>query len=327
VRRRGVLQFGVAGLAAMLVQGCTGGKTTAGGATTTTGSGGATSAAPSSPAAPPVALPVYSPPTIPFATLKKLYSYDQSSFLDAVLTNQTRPGAVIVEDVTFSDTRGGTIPAYVVTPQSVKGRMPGIVFAPGAGQTRDTWMPELTALAAAGFTAMVTGVDYKPTENAAADSTMVVNGVLAQRRALDLLSRRDDTDPTRLAVVGHGWGGALMEIVAGLEARLSGVVVADVGSRFSLSMAASMKTDPKPYLDQLTRFDGVRYLSQAGKRQVLMQFGTKGQSVPPAQAAELFTVTTGVKQRKDYDTSDDLVTPAAAVADRLVFFKKVLKVK
>jgi cephalosporin-C deacetylase-like acetyl esterase len=270
---------------------------------------------------------VYSPPTIPFATLKKLYTYDQSSFLDAVLTNQTRPGTVIVEDVTFSDTRGGTIPAFVVTPQSVKGRMPGIVFAPGAGQSRDTWMPELTALAKAGFTAMVTGVDYKPTEVAATDSTMVINGVLAQRRALDLLSRRDDTDPTRLAVVGHGWGGALMSVVAGLESRLSGVVLADVGSRFSLSMAASMKSDQKAYLDQLTRFDGARYLSQSGKRQVLMQFGTKGQSVPAAQAAELFTVTTGVKQRKDYDTGDDLVTPAAAIADRLAFFKKVLKVK
>lgn len=329
MRRRGVLQLGAAGLAAMLVQGCSGSKPATGGATAGTSaatSGAGVTASPSPKAVTLGPLPAYSPPTISFSTLKKLFSYDQSAFLSAQLTNELRPAGLKVSDLTIDNSKGDTIPVYVVTPTTPNGLQPGVLFSYDINQTRDDWLPELKALALAGFTAAVCGLDFAPTGDPTHDSQLVIRAVMAQRRALDLLQRRpDDTDRTRLAVVGHGWGGAQAQILAGLESRLSGVVVADCGGRWSQIMAAIQHLDSKTYLNSLTRFDGVRYMSAPNKRKVLLQFGSQAHLVPSAQATELVSKTTGTKQHKTYDTGDDLRTNAAAVADRLAFLKDVLK--
>ncbi len=332
MRRRGVLHIGVTGLAAaMLADGC------GGGSDTVRPTGGVTSAAaPVSPseAAPTFDPSTFSPPKIPFSTLKKLYSYDSHSFLDAVLTDSRTGDGVGIEVITYSDTKGGTIPAYVVTPQQPKGRMPGVVYAHAAGANRDTWLPELSEIARHGVTAMVAEVPFKVTGDPNADSAMVVAAVLAQRRALDLLARRDDTDPSRLAVVGHGWGGDLAQVLTALENRLSGVVLAGTGSRLSQTMIVSTEAgaarEPAKrdaYLKALTRFDGARYVSVTGtKRSVLMQFGAPDAAAPKSQVDELVTVTAGSKSRKDYPTGDDLVKSPAAVADRWTFLRRVLRV-
>jgi dienelactone hydrolase len=321
VRRRGVLHIGVTGLAAMLVQGC------GGGSHPTWSGGGAGSPAPSRKASG-FDPSTYAPPTIAFEELRKLYGYDSKSFLDAVLTDERTGGGIVVEDITFSDTKGGTIPAYVVTPANVTGRLPAVVFAHAAGANREPWLPEASDLAKRGMVAMVAEVPFKATGDPAADSTMVVNAVLAQRRALDLLGRRTDTDPGRLAFVGHGWGGAQAQILSALESRLSGVVVAAAGSRLSQTMVAGVQTAaPTAYLDALTRFDGARYISATAKRSVLLQFGRQDQTVPAAQIEELVKVTSGSKERKDYDTADDLAKFPAAAADRLTFLRKVLRLK
>jgi len=327
VRRRGVLHIGVTGLAAaMLADGCGGGSSKV-----KPNSGGTSAAAPVSPsrAAPTFDPSTYKPPKIPFSTLKKLYSYDSSSFLDAVLTDTRSGDGVGIEVITYSDTKGGTIPAYVVTPQQPPGRMPGVVFAHAAGENRDTWLPELSAIARHNVTAMVAEIPFKVTGDPNADSAMVVAAVLAQRRALDLLSRRDDTDKSRLAVVGHGWGGDLAQVLTALENRLSGVVLAGAGSRLSQTMFVSADVANRDaYLNALTRFDGARYVSVTGtKRSLLLQFGTQDSAVPKSQVDELVAVAAGSKTRKDYPTGDDLVKSPAAAADRLTFLRKVLRLK
>ena len=327
MRRRGVLHIGVTGLAAaVLADGCGGGSSKA------KPSGGNTSAAaPVSPsrAAPTFDPSTFSPPKIPYSSLKKLYAYDSSSFLDAVLTDNRSGDGVGIEVITYSDTKGGTIPAYVVTPTSPKDPMPGVAFAHAAGEKMDDWLPELSAIARRGVTAMISDVPFKVTGDPAADSAMVTAAVLAQRRALDLLSRRDDTDKSRLAVVGHGWGGDLAAVLTALEGRLSGVVLAGAGSRLSQTMFVSTTVASRDaYLNALTRFDAARYVSVTGtKRSLLLQFGAQDPGVPKSQVDELAAVAVGSKTRKDYATGDDLVKSPAAAADRWSFLQKVLRVK
>jgi dienelactone hydrolase len=315
----------------MLADGCGGGSSKA-----KPNSGGTSAAAPVSPsrAAPTFDPSTYNPPKIPFSTLKKLYSYDSSSFLDAVLTDTRSGDGVGIEVITYSDTKGGTIPAYVVTPQQPPGRMPGVVFAHAAGENRDTWLPELSAIARHNVTAMIAEIPFKVTGDPNADSAMVVAAVLAQRRALDLLSRRDDTDKSRLAIVGHGWGGDLAQVLTALEGRLSGVVLAGAGSRLSQTMFVSTESksgrvaNRDAYLNALTRFDGARYVSVTGtKRSLLLQVGNQDPAVPKSQVDELVAVSAGSKTRKDYPTGDDLLKSPAAAADRLAFLRKVLRLK
>jgi dienelactone hydrolase len=320
VRRRGVLHIGVTGLAAMLVPGC-------GGGSETTRSGGGGSAAPS-PTASRYDPSTYQPPVISFEELRKLYTYDTKSFLDAVLTDERTGDGIVVEDLTFSNAKGGTIPAYVVTPANPKGRLPGVLFGHSAAGNRDQWLAEASSLAKRGLITMICEVPFKVSNDPAADSAMVIGAVLAQRRALDLLARRSDTDPSRLAFVGHRWGAAQGEILAGVESRLAGVVLAAAGSRISRSMVVAAKApEPGKYLDALTRFDGARYVGAAGKRSVLFQFGKRDTTIPAAEIDELVNATAGAKERKDYDTAEDLDGFAAATADRLTFLRKVLRLK
>src|SRR5258706_2360997 len=106
----------------MLAQGC------GGGSDATRPGGGAGSATPSRVASrfDPSA---YAPPAIAFDELRRLYTYDNKSFLDAVLTDERTGEGIVVEDLTFSNAKGATIPAYVATPATVKGSLPGVVFA------------------------------------------------------------------------------------------------------------------------------------------------------------------------------------------------------
>ena len=164
------------------------------------------------------------------------------------------------------------------------------------------------------------------TGDPAGDSNLLINTVVAQRRGLDLLARRSDVDATRLAFLGHSWGGMQAQILTGVEPRLSAVAVIAAGSRFSQYLASSTRTaNPIAYLDALTRFDGARYVRVPGKRSMLLQFGKRDTVLPAAQFDELAELTAGAKERKDYEAGHDLIGFAPAVADRLAFLRKVLR--
>jgi hypothetical protein len=73
------------GLAAMLAQGCDG------------GSGVSSRFDPS----------MYTPPTIPFDNLVKLFAYEANSALNLTVASKYTSDDVVVEDITYSDTRAG----------------------------------------------------------------------------------------------------------------------------------------------------------------------------------------------------------------------------
>ncbi|MFG2043390.1 alpha/beta hydrolase family protein [Dactylosporangium sp. NPDC048998] len=326
MRRRGVLHIGVTGLAAMLVQACSEGSTTTPGA----GSGSASLTA--DPQAGSTFDPSgYVPPAVPIAELKKLYNYDKGSTLNAQLTDKRSGDGVILEDITYSDTRGNDeIPAYVVS-ADIPGdtlRMPAVVFGTGPDGNRDTLLDEATALARMGTLVMVTSLPIKPTGDPSADAKVVANAVVAQRRAFDLLIRRTDCDGSRVGYAGHHSGAALGAVLLGLESRITGAVLSAGTSRFSRWMVKQkVPQDWHAYLDSLARFDAGPYVAVGGKRSVLLQFGKRDAVVPEAERAELAAAVAGAKQRKDYDTGHDLARFADATADRTAFFKQVLRLK
>jgi dienelactone hydrolase len=157
---------------------------------------------------------------------------------------------------------------------------------------------------------------------------MIVNAVVAQRRALDLLARRSDVDKARLGFVGHSWGAVQADILAGIESRLAAVVVVSGGSRFSRFLYGYLHpAEGRNYLDSLSRFDGAWYVGLPGKRSVLLQFGRSDTTVAAAERDELTALTTGTHERKDYDAGHDLLTVAAAVTDRQAFLHSVLRMR
>lgn len=326
MRRRGVLHIGVTGLAAMLVQACSEGSTTtppAGSgspAGSPAGSGGPSAASTFDPSG-------YAPAAVPLAELKKLYNYDKGSTLNAELTDRRTGDGIVLEDITYSDTRGNdAIPAYVVGPENFTGRLPAIVFGSGPDGDRDALLNEATAIARRNALVMVTSLPIKPTADPVADARTLAAAVVAQRRAFDLLIRRTDCDGSRVGYAGHHSGAALGAVLLGLETRITGAVLAGGTSRFSRWLVKQhVPADWHAYLDSLSRFDAGPYAAAAGKRSVLLQFGKTDAVVPEAERAELTAAVAGTKQRKDYDTGHDLAGFAAAKEDRAAFLKQVLR--
>jgi cephalosporin-C deacetylase-like acetyl esterase len=302
------------GLAAMLAEGCDDG-----------GSGGA-----SSPDASRFDPSMYTPPAIPFDDLVKLFTYEANSAPNLTVANKYTSDDVVVEDITYSDTRGRMISAYLLSPANAAGRFAGIVYSPGNGLSRGVWLTEASDLVKRGAVALITQIPLIANGDPRADSAAVIDGVIAQRRGLDLLAGRPEVDPSRLAFVGHSWAGIHSAILAGIEPRLAAVVMVAIGARFSRSWATALvgnagEGQVKAYLDALSRFDGARYVAVAGRRALLMQFGKRDQLIPPEQADELTSAAAGTKQRKDYDAAHDLISVPEATTDRLTFLRPVLR--
>ena len=321
MRRRGVLQFGVTGLAAMLVQACSEGSTTTPGA-----GGGSTAPSHATSSFDPSG---YVPAAVAIAELKKLYNYDKGSTLNAQLTDKRTGDGVILEDITYSDNRGhDEIPAYVVGPETFTGRLPAVVYAHAADGNRDTLLTEAMSVARLGALVCVPGLPLKPTGDEAADAKAVADSVVAQRRAFDLLIRRSDCDGSRVGFAGHSWGAAQGGVLLGLESRITAAVLAAGTSRFSRWMVQQkVPQNWHGYLDSLSRFDAGPYVAVGSKRSVLLQFGKQDGVVPEAERAELASLVAGTKERKDYDAGHDLATFAAAQADRVAFLRKALRLK
>jgi dienelactone hydrolase len=309
----------------MLVQACSEGSTTAPRA-----GGGSTAGSPASSQATSTFDPSeYVPAAVAVAELKKLYNYDKNATLNAQLTDKRTGDGVILEDITYSDTRGhDEIPAYVVGPEKFTGRLPAVVYAHASDGNRDTLLEEAMAVARLGALVCVPGLPLKPTGDPAADAKAVTDSVVAQRRAFDLLIRRSDCDGSRVGFAGHSWGAAQGAILIGLESRLTAVALAAGTSRISRWMVKQkVPTDWHGYLDSLSRFDAGPYVAVGGKRSVLLQFGKQDEVVPEAERTELANAVAGAKERKDYDAGHDLAGFAAAATDRVAFLRKVLRLK
>lgn len=325
MRRRGVLHIGVAGLAAMLVQACAG-ESNAPDVKNGPAPGSSGAVGPSSTFDP----SAYVPSPVPIAELRKLFNYDAKSTLNAQLTDKRSGDGVILEDITYSDTKGREeIPAYVVGPETFTGRLPAVVYAHASDGNRDTLLKEAMVVARLGALVFVPELPLKPTGDPVADSKAVADSVVALRRGFDLLIRRSDCDGSRVGFAGHSWGAAQGAVLYGLESRITASVLASGTSRISRWMVRQqpVPSDWHGYLDALSRFDAGPYVAVTGRKSLLLQFGKQDKVVPEAERAELASGVAGPKERKDYDTGHDLVTFDAASTDRVAFLRKQLRLK
>jgi fermentation-respiration switch protein FrsA (DUF1100 family) len=117
-------------------------------------------------------------------------------------------------------------------------------------------------------------------------------------------------------------------VLYGVEPRITASVLAAGTSRISRWMVRNpTPTDPRAYLDALSRFDAAPYTKVTGRKPVLLQFGKQDTVIPESERTELAGGVAGPKERKDYDTGHDLVGFDAASADRVAFLRRQLRLK
>jgi pimeloyl-ACP methyl ester carboxylesterase len=99
-------------------------------------------------------------------------------------------------------------------------RYPVVFFQHGSDGSRVDFVPEALEVARLGAAALL--IDAPQAESLRGS---VIGNVVAWRRALDLLARREDVDPERVAFVGLSYGAAIGGLLAAAEPRIESFVL------------------------------------------------------------------------------------------------------
>jgi dienelactone hydrolase len=201
------------------------------------------------------------------------FAYDDDAPLAARDAGVVAQGTASVHDVSYVGADGRRIRAFLVLPPT-PGRHPAVVFLHGSGGSRVDLLVTAAKLTLRGAVTMTLSLpparSYRPV-------------VIDVRRALDLLTARDDVDADRIGVVGYSLGAQIAAIVAGVDPRPKAVGV-----------IAGRGTD-----------EAKRYVAGT-KAALFFQAGVDDELVPAAELEALIDAAPGKPRVRWYDTGHEM---------------------
>ena len=226
--------------------------------------------------------------------------------------DRSAPSAARQEPMTERSTArvwGGSFDAgrtnFVLVEPKRRGRHPGVLFQHGGGQSMSNYISEALILSELGVTSLIVGAA------GATSRETVVELVVTERRALDLLLRQAGVDPKRIAYVGHSHGGFAGAILAGTEPRISAFVL--IGAMPSLALAG------------IAEMDAERFLPKA-KSPIFVQCARFDTPDNVRACPEVHRLAGGPKSLTWYD-DDHNFTSFEAMRDRLYWMEAQLKLR
>ena len=242
----------------------------------------------------------------------------------------TERAGALVDDVAFPGPDGSDVEAYLVRPGNDGGDSapagPGIVLwhwldseAPDGNRTQ--YLDEAAGLAVAGVVSLLPQGRFPwgiAPDNAAADVVEIEAEVGRLRTGLDLLADRPDVDPSRLAIVGHDFGGMLAAVAAAEETRVRALVIVAATPRWGdwFLRFWRIADDRIDYLRALRPLDPIERIGGVGPAAVLNQFAERDFFIAPMTALELHRAAPEGSELAWYDTGHDMRLPEIAVDRR-----------
>jgi dienelactone hydrolase len=240
-----------------------------------------------------------------------LFDYDVSAPLKVRDKGSVNPKSypIRVHDISFQGPKD-RVTGYLVIPP-VKGRKPAVIFMHGSGGNRTQFLAPAGWIASRG----VIGLTLDSPETRSSEPIkagvpglhqqrdLTVRAIVELRRAVDLLSRRKDVDPKRIAYVGWSYGARNGALLAGVEHRIASY---DLMSGGALPPADYAKLAPKKYrkavLQTLTQIDPLRYVAQAAPSALFLQDGRRDGTVPHRALVDLADAASKPKTLRWYKT-------------------------
>jgi uncharacterized protein len=217
------------------------------------------------------------------------FSYDASQplgFRDRGRVNKASY-PVAVREVSYA-VPGGRVQGYLALPPG-GGRLPAVVYLPGAGGAREellvpaVWLagrravtltitPPSTGVRAQGLTSV---------EKLRRDRRFTIADVVATRRAVDLLRSLPQVDPGRIGLVGWSLGARTGAILAGAEPRISAFVLMSGGATPVADFVANAPPKLRPTVRRLFGpIDSLLWIARGRPGTILLQDGREDTVVP-----------------------------------------------
>jgi dienelactone hydrolase len=247
------------------------------------------------------------------------FAYDTSqplAFDDLGVVDRDYP--VAVHDVSYGS-GDNRVEAFLVVPPG-EGPWPAAVYVHGAGSDRLSMLGPATWLAARGAVTLAisapSGAAGEPAgatglERLEAHRRIEVADVVAVRRAVDLLSERDDVDPDRIGYVGWSAGARTGSILAGLERRLRALVLIAPGAARVAEYVDAARPEDKEAVEQvMSSIDPLAFIARADKESLLLQEAENDRVIPRTAIDALIAAAPEGTEVRWYDT-DHAMGPRA----------------
>jgi dienelactone hydrolase len=242
---------------------------------------------------------------------KSIFDYDASAPLKFKDKGAVNPKGypIRVHDISFQGPKD-RVTGYLVIPP-VKGRMPAVIFMHGSGGNRTQFLAPAGWIASRG----VIGLTLDSPETRSSEPIkaglpglhqqrdLTVRAIVELRRAVDMLTKRKDVDPKRIAYVGWSYGARNGALLAGVEHRIHSF---DLMSGGALPPSEYAKLAPKKYrkpvLETLTTIDPLRYIAKAAPSALYLQDGRRDGTVPHKALVDLANAASQPKTLHWYKT-------------------------
>jgi dienelactone hydrolase len=160
------------------------------------------------------------------------------------------------------------------------------------------------------------------------DARNSLEEVVNLRRALDFLLSRPGVDATRLAYVGHDFGGMYGVLAGSLDRRPTHYVIMAATPRFPdwyLYLPRLEGESRQAFIRQMAEIDPIAHVPNLSPARVFFQFATKDPHVPQERAEEFFAAARAPREMKWYEAGHGLNQDAAR--DRKAWLKGKLKLR
>ena len=290
-----------------------------------------------------------------FDQLRHHWDYDERAPLDIKQRGLEIRDGIKVLDISYASPvgnratsvgpNGGVVTAYLIIPPG-PGPFPGVIYGhwcmPGSDKkNRTEFLDEALVLAHSGVISLLPDhVSVRPgfVEDTTPFNEQQIDVQVQQdvnlRRGADLLLARRDTDPRRLAYVGHSCDASAGAFLSGLDKRFKAFVIMAGNISFEVDKKTKalqdyrQKVGPEKFdafTEKYAWQDEGKYVSHAGPANVFLQYATNEPFLNAEVARQYLQVASEPKTLKIYDASHAL--NAEATRDRIAFLADQLSFK
>ncbi len=241
--------------------------------------------------------------------------------------------------VSYRSPKAGRVTGYLVLPAGGSGPFPTVVWMPGLGAGRDSFLAEASDLASAGVAGLLLDsplarppypelFNYHRSER----RTWIRN-IVDLRRGLDFLQTRLEVDLRRIGYVGFSFGADTGTLLGAVDHRFATLVIASGGSSQRQMLApGGLFYKPMPRKKRaayiaaaIAPFEPFRYAAHLAPASVLFQHGRRDPAFSRANQRRLDALASEPKQAIYYAAGHGL--NEQAVSDRKAWLLARLGVK
>jgi dienelactone hydrolase len=293
------------------------------------------------PAAPPAAVQQTPTVTAPPAAIlttdiyqENVHLFDYDAGLPVIITEESvqQEEGFTVHKITYPSLRAGDVPAYLVIPDE-PGPFAGILLMHGSSGSRESMLPLAKDLVNTGAVVLTVSAPSARTSGrdwisfTPQDREEQIQLMIDLRRGVDLLTRHEKVDPSRMGYIGYSYGAAMGGLLAGIEPRIKayGLMVGDGG------LVNHFTDDGEPvggfeqfdsatrerWLEAMQDIEPIHYVSHASPSALFFQNARYDQSVSEEDALAYQAAGSEPKKVQWYESGHGL--PSQAFIDMVAW--------